>query len=321
MTISILIATYNRAERLAECLDALARQRFTPGDQIIVVDNGSTDRTPEVIAGFARRFAAPLIHLEERRPGKCGALTTALTAATGDVFAFTDDDVLVDSDWLDAIRAAMADPAMALVGGPVAPRWERQPPHWLREVVDGYGRLTAPLALLNYGTTPVALGPRTLLGANLAIRREAFVTAGGFAANLGRSRGTLLSGEDHDLCCRVQAAGYQAVYLPTIGVRHWVPRERMRLRYYLNWFYWHGITHAAIDQAQPARGRRFAGVPLYLVKRAARAACGTAAFAIAGRPGAAIAQAIDIAYAVGYAARCRRHSSSSSPAAPARAGA
>src|SRR4051812_25564297 len=128
MTISVVIATYNRSQRLDECLDALARQRCSKGDQVIVVDNGSTDGTPAVITRQAERFPVPLLHLEERQPGKSRALAAALAVATGDVLAFTDDDVLVDPDWLDAIRAVMADPATALAGGPVAPRWERQAP-------------------------------------------------------------------------------------------------------------------------------------------------------------------------------------------------
>jgi hypothetical protein len=80
----------------------------------------------------------------------------------------------------------------------------------------------------------------------------------------------------------------------------------MRLCYYLHWFYWSGITNAALDEEQPRTGRRVAGVPLYLVKRAAIAACRATASAIACRPRAAIDQAIDLAYAAGYAVRCRR---------------
>lgn len=320
MTISGVIATYNRRERLDECLGALRRQRWAHGDQLVVVDNGSTDGTPALIARHARDFPAPLLHLQEPRPGKSRALTTALPLATGDVLAFTDDDVLVDPDWLDGIRAVMADPGTSLAGGPVAPRWERLASRWLGAAADGGSRLTAPLALLDYGPAPSDLGARTLLGANLAIRRDVFTHVGGFPDHLGKRRGTLLSGEDHDLCRRVQAAGFRAVYSPAIRVRHWVPAERMRLRYCLNWFYWSGITNAVLDEDEPLRpGRRIAGVPLYLVKRAALAACGAAASAIAGRRRAAIDHAIDVAYAAGYISRCRRRRSSRAAAEPARA--
>jgi glycosyltransferase involved in cell wall biosynthesis len=303
MTISVIIATYNRAALLDECLDHLSRQHFSDGDEVIVVDNGSNDETPDVIRRARGRFTVPLRHLEEPRPGKSHALTRALSEASGDVLAFTDDDVDAEPDWLDAIRAAMDDPATALVGGPVAPRWETNAPRWLGAAVDSYGRLAAPLALLNYGPTTVDLGPRTVLGANLAVRRDVLVRLGGFATHLGKLRGTLLSGEDHELCRRVQAAGFQARYCPGARVRHWVPASRMRLGYYLSWFFWSGITNAALEADEAARGRALLGVPLYLFKRAAAAGARGAAAAVVGNVKDAAEHAIDVAFVAGYASQ------------------
>ena len=304
MTLSVIIATRDRHRLLDECLAHLARQRFTPGDEVIVVDNGSSDETPSVIARHARQYRVPLRHLDERRPGKSFALAAALAVAQGDVLAFTDDDVNVEPSWLGAIRAAMTDPAIALIGGPVAPRWERRAPAWLRTAADNYGRLTAPLALLNYGADAIALGPRTVLGANLAVRRAVVARVGGFASYLGKLQGTALSGEDDELCRRVQAAGFRALYCPDARVGHWVPAERMRLRYYLWWFFWSGITNATLDAAVSRSGRSFLGVPLYLVKRAATAGVGAVAAAVVGNGAGAIERVIDVAFAAGYAARC-----------------
>ena len=81
--------------------------------------------------------------------------------------------------------------------------------------------------MLNYGDTEAILGSRTLLGANMAVRRLVLHELGGYATHLGKLRGTLLSGEDHDLCQRVQSAGYEARYLPNARVYHWVPAQRM----------------------------------------------------------------------------------------------
>jgi glucosyl-dolichyl phosphate glucuronosyltransferase len=303
MTLSVIIATRDRHQLLDECLVHLARQPFAPGDEVIVVDNGSSDDTPAVIARHARRYQVPLRHLDERRPGKSYALATALAVAQGDVLAFTDDDVNVEPSWLDAIRAAMADPTVALIGGPVAPRWERRAPSWLRKAADSYGSLTAPLALLNYGAEASPLGPRTVLGANLAVRREVFARVGGFASHLGKLQGTGLSGEDDELCRRVQAAGFRTLYCPHARVGHWVPAERMRVRYYLWWFFWSGITNATLDAAASRSGRSLLGVPLYLVKRAAKAAVGAVAAVVSGNGTAAIERVIDVAFAAGYAAR------------------
>src|SRR5262249_24185791 len=124
MTISVVIATFNRARMLDECLASLAWQAFHDGDETIVVDNGSHDDTREVIERHRRSWPGRLITCAEPRPGKSIALGTALAAASGEALAFTDDDVDVGDGWLAAIRDAMGDGVTALVGGPVAPRWE-----------------------------------------------------------------------------------------------------------------------------------------------------------------------------------------------------
>ena len=294
MTISVVIATYNRASLLAECLHHLSRQNFKPGDEVIVVDNGSTDDTPRVIADAQDLFGVPLRHLIEKKPGKSNAIATALEIARGDVIAFTDDDVDVDRDWVDAIRSVMSDAGIALAGGPVAPRWQSTPPQWLRAAVATYGRLAAPLGLLNYGTESFPLGPRTVLGANLVVRADVLRKLGGYASHLGKLRGTLLSGEDHELCVRVQSAGFRAVYWPELKVTHWVPAARMRASYSMSWFYWSGITHATMEPGT--------GVPRHYVKRIAVSCARSLLAALRGRAAGAMDSAIDAAFAAGYVA-------------------
>jgi GT2 family glycosyltransferase len=247
----------------------------------------------------------PLRHLEERRPGTPAALARPLALAPGPFVAFTDDDVNVGDRWLDEVRGAMASGETALIGGPVVPRWERPAPWWLR-LAEGEGcrRLAAPLALLDYGPVPLDLGPRTAIGANLAVRHDVIRRLGGFAAHLGKLRGTLLSGEDHELCRRVQAAGFKTMYWPSAVVHHWVPASRVRMRYVLRWFFWSGVTNAFLDKAAGEHTPALFGVPRYLVKRFLAGITGTLAFAARGRVTAAIDRAIDVAFAAGYAARC-----------------
>jgi hypothetical protein len=164
--VSVIIATYNRAALLDECLAHLHTQRFLPGDEAIVVDNGSSDDTAAIVARHQGVWTAPLRLLHEPRPGKSHAIARALADASGDILVFTDDDVNVGAGWLDAIRDAMADPGIALAGGPVVPRWESTVPQWIRCARDRHLRLGAPIALLDYGDRSVDLGSRTLLGAN-----------------------------------------------------------------------------------------------------------------------------------------------------------
>jgi GT2 family glycosyltransferase len=300
--VSVVIATYNRAQLLDECLTHLGRQRFGQDDEVIVVNNGSTDDTPSVVARHQRGYPAPVHLLHEPVPGKSHAIARAIAVASGDVLAFTDDDVNVDSGWLETLREALADPDVAMVGGPVAPRWESTVPEWIRRGREEYPRLGAPIALLDYGDRPGDLGSRTFLGANLAVRRRVFAAVGGFPTHLGKLRGTLLSGEDHELCRRVQAAGFRAVYVPGAMVHHWVPAGRARVAYFLRWFFWSGITHAIMDRDNDAnRGREIGGVPPYLIRQMAQASAAALAGLLMGRWTSALSRAIDVAFAAGYA--------------------
>jgi GT2 family glycosyltransferase len=298
-TASVIIATYNRAELLDDCLRHLALQDFAPGDEVLIADNGSTDHTADVVARHAARFPASLSRLMVTIPGKSHAVAGALRVASGDIVALTDDDVNVGSGWLTTLKQVLADPATGLAGGPVAPRWQQQAPKWLQ--IAGQQRLGAPLGLLDYGDNAAPLGSRTLLGANMAVRRQVLEEVGGYATHLGKLRGTLLSGEDQDLCVRVQSAGYGARYVPSARVTHWVPAERMRLSYFLRWFYWSGITNATMQSGQTVAGG-FKRVPGWLIRQFAGGIAAAVGCALIGRPAAAVDGALDSAFAVGYAA-------------------
>lgn len=305
MTFSVVIATYTRAALLDECLQHLARLKFAPSDEVIVVDNGSTDETEDIVRKHQRTFQVPVRLLYEATPGKSHALARALEVATGDVLAFLDDDVNVEPDWLDVIRQTMSDPEIALMGGRVVPRWEPSVPEWMRALSAQPSRLWAPLGLLEYPDGVVQLGPRTVLGANMAVRRTVFEAVGGFATHVGKLRGTLLSGEDHELCLRVQRAGFRAVYVPQAVVHHWVPAERARIGYFVNWFYWSGITNAILDEdaSRTTKGRALAGLPLHVARRAVTAALASGRAMLRGRRQSALQHATDVAYAAGYAAK------------------
>jgi glycosyltransferase involved in cell wall biosynthesis len=306
-SVTVIIATFNRAALLDECLEHLRFQNFLPGDEVIVVDNGSTDDTRGIVARRQAFFPVPMHLLRETVPGKSRAISRAVTFANGDILAFTDDDVNVSGDWLEVIRGAMADPAVALVGGRVTPRWQAGVPRWIQEARDRHPRLGAPLALLDYGSQDMDLGARTALGANLAVRWEVFTRVGGFPTHLGKLRGTLLSGEDAEICRLVQSAGFRAIYLPRASVAHWVPVHRARISYFLRWFYWSGITHALMDSPKPGGHQRsIRGLPLYLVARAGRASTAVLAALARGNRIPALNAAVEVAFALGYAAGCWR---------------
>ena len=86
----------------------------------------------------------------------------------------------------------------------------------------------------------------------MGVRRSVIEQVGGFTTHLGRRAGTLLCGEDHDLCARAVAAGVRCEYRPELRVRHWVPASRLTLRYFVRWFFWSGITEVVLERTVPA---------------------------------------------------------------------
>ena len=222
------------------------------------------------------------------------AIARALAVASGEVLAFTDDDVNVDARWLEELTRGLSAADIALVGGPMLPRWERQPPPWLRRGRPRRAAHRAARAGRLRAAEPIEFGPRTALGGNMAIRRDVITRLGGFAPHLGSIRGTLRTGEDQDLCRRVQAAGYRAMYQPSAIVYHWVPASRVSLRYFLRWYFWSGIANATQEEAGQPHGPTVFGVPRYLIKRFAVGVAAAPALALCGRTTQAVDRAVDV---------------------------
>ena len=303
-SVSVVIATFNRAQRLKRTIEALRCQDYNHGDEVIVVDNGSRDETASIMCLAARDFPVPLRLLVEPTRGKGPAMNRGIGAAGGSILALTDDDVVVAPDWLATIRRMFRDPSLALVGGRVDPDWECPPPRWLQ--VDPhaqYEMMTSPLALQHYGGDQ-ELGARTAVGANLAIRRDVLDGLGGVRSKLARRAGTLFGVEDQDLCSRARQAGYRCVYRSAMRVRHWVPAERLRLSYFTRWFFWSGYGNALLGTDDPVGpDGRCQPMSWYFARRLPIAISLAFAHAARGRFPASAEMAMDAAYALGYVAQ------------------
>lgn len=119
LTISVTIVTRNRAPLLRKALQSLVEQERAP-DQVVVVDNNSTDDTAEVARSFQDRLKMTLI--TEQQVGIPIARNTSLKHCTGDIVALLDDDCIADRRWLAEIEAPfLRDPHIAAVGGKLVP--------------------------------------------------------------------------------------------------------------------------------------------------------------------------------------------------------
>lgn len=305
--ITVLIATYNRAPLLMRTLDSLARLRSTRTWEVLVVDNNSTDETPRVVAKRAGNYPVVLRYVFERQQGKSVALNTGIARSTGRVIAFTDDDVDVTPEWLEAsVQPLFARTDIDYTGGPVRPMWEAPKPAWL----DERGNLGGTIAVKDHGDTAFVFEERrrTPLGVNMTVRRSLIERIGGFRPDLGRRGSSLLGQEQAEFFCRSRQIGARGLYVPQAVLYHFVPAARLTRSYYRRWWYWKGISHSRLHRIHPTTelgvdlrsAPHVMNVPRYMYGDALRDVCRWFAALVRRDRMARTERAMMVAYFCGY---------------------
>jgi cellulose synthase/poly-beta-1,6-N-acetylglucosamine synthase-like glycosyltransferase len=199
--ISVIIPAYNEEAGIAETLHSLdvAAARYGGPVTVIVADDGSTDRTAEVVQRAMDRFVAARGRLvQDGRQGKSGALNSALRRATSEIVIRVDADVLVDPDAFRPLPAWFADPTVGTVGALALPRLD-QTSFFAR------GRLFECLLAFAFGRPALqrvdAIG--CVPGTFTAFRRQPALFLGGYVEGM--------NGEDTDLTMQLGRLGYRAV--------------------------------------------------------------------------------------------------------------
>lgn len=301
MRITVAICTWNRCNLLRKTLERLAHCSHPPPGQweVVVVNNNSTDDTAAVAESFEDKL--PLRVLLETELGLSNARNTALSAARGEYVIWTDDDVLVDENWLPRYVAAFAEyPDAEFFGGTIEPWFEDQPPAWLRETVD----LTeGAYAIRQQGSEVFRIGRGTLpFGANMVLRRNA-VPENAFDPTLGRQGKGMLSGEESKLFLSMVDRGGEGWWIPDARVRHFIPRSRQTTKHLRSYFFGHGYGKELLN---PSTGDGAVGaVPRWMWRQTLQASVRYAAFRAVLRPRQWVAALRDASIAWGRIAAIR----------------
>ena len=256
-TISVIIATRDRAESLREVLTDLAAQA-TEGQftyEVLVADNESTDGTKALVERLAATFPVPLVYLFEGRRGKAFALNMAIAKAQGEWIALTDDDVRIGPTWLSTIHQTAHAFHADGVGGPTKPLWVGDRPHWLSD------RLVRQLGIVDYGPNPFrVMDARTLfIGPNAAYRKILFTRHGGFDEERNHAS------QDVEWFLRVLRAGYTMIYQPQAALYHKVDARRWTPRTLAHRFFQHG-RGSSLGLQEQGTARTLCRVPLWVVR-------------------------------------------------------
>ena len=264
--VSVVIPTYNRSALLRGAVESVLAQDTQTRFEIVIVDNNSQDDTESVARALVQNHPDKVSYVRETQQGNAHARNRGVQTARGEIIAFIDDDVAVESDWLTTLKDALdSRPEMSFVGGSVLPQWNGPPPSWLTP------EHWSPLALLDYGPDELVISgesPRGLLTANIAFRRSVFAEVGSFSPHLQRVKNMIGSMEDTEFLLRVCRSGKQGLYLPQMIARAPIEVERLSKTYHRRWHTGHGHFYAVMRDPHFERSSfSLAGVPAHLYKQ------------------------------------------------------
>lgn len=259
--ITVIIPTRNRADLLASALRSLVVQSLDPVQfEIIVVDNGSTDSTQNVIKHYQARLNN-LSSIYAPEPGLHTGRHAGMKAAKGDILVFVDDDIEALPTWLACINEAFRDSNVAMIGGNIFPMFLKTPPSWILNLWSGNNflghKMIPALSVLEFGRVHKKISPYWVWGCNFAIRKDVLLAAGGFhpdgmPQDLIRFRG---DGETH-VSRFVAESNMKCVFHPGASVYHKVPASRMTYQY----FYQRGFNQGISDSYTKLRAGKFENI-------------------------------------------------------------
>jgi glycosyltransferase involved in cell wall biosynthesis len=228
--LSVCVCTYNRAQSLARTLDTLVAQIGVnwANVEVVVIDNNCTDDTADVVAAAAARL--PVRRVIEQAQGLANARNRALAVSRGRWIIFTDDDVLLERDWLRSYTEAFdAFPKASFAAGRIVPLWKQGRPGWFKgERLD---LMNGVLGWYDIGTDvrAMTLADPEPFGANFAVRRVLVESIGVFEPSLGMHGKKLGRGEETEFFIRAKAAGAKGIYVGRALCHHPVEADRLSL--------------------------------------------------------------------------------------------
>jgi glycosyltransferase involved in cell wall biosynthesis len=259
--LTVILCTYNRAESLRQALESLSNLSLPDGwsDEILIIDNNSSDHTAKVGEIFVQRDRSRFRYIFESRQGKSYALNTGIAEAKADILVFTDDDVTFDPGWLEELLKPFEHINCLGAAGKISPVWTVEKPYWLQ--LEGPYKLMSAIVCFDLGSEPCILKTPPY-GANMAFRKEAFQKYGNFRTDLGPNAASEIRGEDTEFCRRLINAGETLVYTPRSIVYHPVEKCRTEKSFFLSWYFDYGRASIKEDESQSSTRSSF-GIPHY----------------------------------------------------------
>lgn len=224
LPVSVIIASYNRAGSLRKCLESLDLQTYRSDSfEIIVVDDGSTDETGEMLQQFKARAAVNVAIFRQANSGVSVARNAGIAQAQFEHLAFTDDDCILPPDWLQQINCfwSTAGDEVAGIGGPLNTITANNASFvsCFLHYIDEFNHIPV---LTSWLVRPIHIsrlkGGETvpyLRTSNATFKKKFLQEISGFDPAFRKP-----GGEDPDLCYRLMKKGYRFQFEKTLVVGH-----------------------------------------------------------------------------------------------------
>jgi glycosyltransferase involved in cell wall biosynthesis len=221
-----IIPTFAGESRIAETLDHLAELEIPTGLrlEICVVDNFGGDGIAAIVHSWAERHSTILTRcIYQPLPGRMHALQLGIDSTSAEWIITVDDDVSLDRGWLVAAFSAMRDRGrVGFCGGPNELGGAGDLPPWMDPLLSFF-------AIYDFGPATLELVNRQLAGAGLLFRRRAWQQSiPGICRLVGRTKGSLVAGDDIESQRSIQRHGWIGLYVPAMRLIHRVDRNRFK---------------------------------------------------------------------------------------------
>lgn len=245
--VSVVVCTYNRAPFLAQALASLVRQQ-TRGRtyEIVVVDDGSTDNTPEIVRRAQHESSIEIRYVRQANAGIGNARNRGVAEARASWIAFLDDDELAEKSWLHELLNTATASGADCVGGPTIPkptsRTEIEPVGAICKLLGLNAAMTADASRLSFfDYLRFRLTRISLPGGGNALARKKLIDGlGGFRP--------VRYGEDLDFFRRAQDCGARFAISSRARVYHLIPAERLTPDYLYGLARLGGASQAGLDK-------------------------------------------------------------------------
>ena len=243
---SVIIATYNKAEIVLNCLESIIGAD-EPGCalEVLVIDNNSTDDTIGRVGDFIRKNRnlsdIDIRLLREERQGLVFCRNRGVAESTGELLFYLDDDALVSKGCLASYWRYYKDMGYMCLGGRILPWYRDDPevPKWFNETNWGV------LSMLDRGDRVKEVKyPDYPYGGNLVIAKSLFDKYGLFDEEMGRKGKGLNSNMEIDFMLRLERDGEPIYYVPDATIYHLVPQGRLTRRFFFRRIYAQGASNA-----------------------------------------------------------------------------